>query len=166
MLLDFPIKSRNREGFKYLPRQYIHMFSKPLKKVIKWGRKESPWILHINTGSCNGCDIELLDTLTPRFDIEQLGAKQVSNPRHADILLVTGPVTKQMEPRLKRLYNQTPQPKSVVAIGSCACSGGVFHNCYNTLNGVDEVIPVDVYIPGCPVTPEKISEALKEVNYK
>ena len=117
-------------------------------------------MLHINTGSCNGCDIEIVDSLTPRFDVERFGVRLVDTPRHADVLLVTGPVTRQMAPRLKRLYDQTPEPRYVIAVGTCATSGGVFHSHYNTLGGVDQVIPVDMYIPGCPVAPEALIDAI------
>ena len=129
-------------------------------RLTRWATKRSPWVLHINTGSCNGCDIEIIDALTPRFDVERFGVTLVDTPRHADVLLVTGPVTRQMAPRLKRLYEQTPNPKHVIAVGTCASSGGVFHGHYNTLGGVDQVIPVDMYIPGCPIAPEALVDAI------
>jgi NADH-quinone oxidoreductase B subunit len=129
-------------------------------RLTRWAGKRSPWVLHINTGSCNGCDIEIIDALTPRFDVERFGITLVDTPRHADVLLVTGPVTRQMAPRLKRLYDQTPDPKYVVAVGTCATSGGVFHGHYNTLGGVDNVVPVDMYVPGCPVSPEALIDAI------
>ncbi|HKL30012.1 MAG TPA: NADH-quinone oxidoreductase subunit B family protein [Natrialbaceae archaeon] len=129
-------------------------------RLTGWAGKRSPWVLHINTGSCNGCDIEIVDSLTPRFDVERFGVRLVDTPRHADVLLVTGPVTRQMAPRLKRLYDQTPEPRYVIAVGTCATSGGVFHSHYNTLGGVDQVIPVDMYIPGCPVAPEALIDAI------
>ena len=117
---------------------------------------KSPWILHFDTGSCNGCDIEILACLTPRFDIERFGMLNKGNPKHADVLLVTGPVSQRAKERLKRLYEQMPEPKLVIAVGTCACTGGVFHNCYNIEGGIDKVIPVDVYIPGCAAKPEAI----------
>lgn len=128
--------------------------------LIRWARRRSPWILHFNSGGCNGCDIELLDALTPRFDVERLGILEKATPRHADILVCAGPVTRQVRDRLLRIYEQMPEPKWVVAIGSCACSGGVFQGCYNVLGGVDRVIPVDIYVPGCPCKPEAIIDGL------
>ena len=126
----------------------------------KWARINSPWVLHFNSGSCNGCDIEILATLTPRFDVERLGIKLQASPRQADILLVTGPVTRQARERLLRIYEQMPEPKYVVAIGSCALSGGVFQGCYNVMDGVDNVIPVNAFIPGCPPRPEAIIDGV------
>jgi NADH-quinone oxidoreductase B subunit len=126
----------------------------------KWARVNSPWVLHFNSGSCNGCDIEILATLTPRFDVERFGIKLQASPRQADILLVTGPVTRQARERLLRIYEQMPEPKFVVAIGSCALSGGVFQGCYNVMDGVDNVIPVNAFIPGCPPRPEAIIDGV------
>ena len=126
----------------------------------KWARINSPWVLHFNSGSCNGCDIEILATLTPRFDVERFGIKLQASPRQADILLVTGPVTRQARERLLRIYAQMPEPKYVVAIGSCALSGGVFQGCYNVMDGVDNVIPVNAFIPGCPPRPEAIIDGV------
>lgn len=123
-------------------------------------RLKSPWILHFNCGSCNGCDIEVLACLTPRFDVERFGMLHMGNPKHADILLVTGPANRRNARVLKTLYTQTPEPKVVVAIGTCACSGGIFHNCPNILGGVDKVIPVDVYVPGCAARPEAIIDGV------
>jgi len=131
-----------------------------LEGLVRWARRKSPWILHFNAGGCNGCDIELLDALTPRFDVERLGILEKATPRHADVLVCTGPVTRQARDRLLRIYEQVPEPKWVVAIGSCACSGGVFRGCYNVLGGIDQVIPVDMYVPGCPCKPEAIIDGL------
>ena len=126
----------------------------------KWARVNSPWVLHFNSGSCNGCDIEILATLTPRFDVERFGIKLQASPRQADILLCTGPVTRQARERLIRIYEQMPEPKYVVAIGSCALSGGVFQGCYNVMGGIDQVIPVSAFIPGCPPRPEAIIDGV------
>jgi len=131
-----------------------------VERLLKWARRRSPWVLHFNSGGCNGCDIEILDLLTPRYDVERLGILKEASPRHADILLVTGPVTRQSRDRLRRIYEQMPEPKWVVAIGTCACSGGVFRGSYNVMGGVDQVIPVDVYVPGCPCRPEVIIAGL------
>lgn len=125
-------------------------------RIRNWALANSPWLVHYNSGSCNGCDIEILATLTPRYDLERIGIKLQGSPRHADVLVCTGPVTRQSRDRLQRIYEQMPEPKFVVAVGTCSISGGVFHDCYNILGGIDKVIPVDVYIPGCPPRPEAI----------
>jgi len=131
--------------------------------LLKWARSKSPWLLHFNTGACNGCDIEVVALLTPRYDVERFGVKLEPSPRHADILVVTGPVTKQCEPRLKMIYQQMPAPKFVVAVGACACSGGIFQECYNISRRLDEIIPVDVFIPGCPPKPEAIVQGVAKL---
>jgi NADH-quinone oxidoreductase B subunit len=131
-----------------------------IAKAITWARLKSPWVLHFNSGACNGCDIEVVALLTPRYDVERFGIKLEPSPRHADVLLVTGSVTQQCAERLKRIYDQMPEPKFVVAIGACACSGGVFRGNYNVLDGVDQVIPVNAYIPGCPPKPEAIIDGV------
>ena len=122
--------------------------------------KRALWVYHVNTGSCNGCDIEIVACLTPRYDIERFGIKLVGSPRHADVLLVTGPVTRQMEPRLRRVYAQTPAPKVVIVVGNCGAEGGVFHESYNLVGPVDQIMPVDVYVPGCPPRPEAIVDGV------
>ena len=127
-----------------------------VKKIVTWARIKSPWILHFNTGACNACDIEIIAALTPRYDLERFGVLLKGTPRHADILVCSGPVTKQVEARLKRIYEQMVEPKFVIAVGTCACTGGVFGGCYNVKGGIDTVIPVSVYIPGCPVSPKAI----------
>jgi NADH-quinone oxidoreductase B subunit len=129
-------------------------------KVRAWARLNSIWAIHFNSGSCNGCDIEILATLTPRYDVERFGIKLEGSPRHADVLIVTGPVTRQARERLRRTYEQMPEPKFVISVGSCSISGGVFDGCYNVGSAVDEVVPVDVFIPGCPPRPEAIVDGI------
>ncbi|HEY9076789.1 MAG TPA: NADH-quinone oxidoreductase subunit B family protein [Anaerolineaceae bacterium] len=131
-----------------------------LDRVRTWARVNSPWAIHYNSGSCNGCDIEILATLTPRYDLERFGVKLQGSPRHADILICTGPVTRQSRDRLLRIYEQMPDPKFVVAVGSCGSSGSTFTGCYNIIGSIDEVLPVDAYIPGCPPRPEAIIDGL------
>lgn len=133
---------------------------KMIKRIINWARIKSPWILHFNTGACNACDIEIIATLTPRYDLERFGIQLKGTPRHADILLCSGPVTRQVEDRLIRIYEQTPEPKFVVAVGTCACTGGVFDGCYNIRGGINSVIPVSAYIPGCPASPKAIIDGI------
>jgi NADH-quinone oxidoreductase B subunit len=136
------------------------MWKQVLNQVQDWSRLNSLWAIHFNSGSCNGCDIEILATLTPRYDVERFGIKLKGSPRHADILIATGPVTRQARERLLRVYEQIPAPKFVVAVGTCSISGGAFLGCYNTLGGIDQVIPVDVFIPGCPPRPEAIVDGI------
>jgi NADH-quinone oxidoreductase B subunit len=132
-------------------------------QVRSWSRLNSIWAVHFNSGSCNGCDIEILATLTPRYDVERLGIRLKGSPRHADVLLVTGPVTRQGRERLLRTYEQMPEPKFVVSIGTCSLSGGVFEGSYNIIGSVDAVIPVDLYIPGCPPRPEAIIDGIVQL---
>lgn len=122
--------------------------------------KKSPWILHYDGTSCNGCDIEVLTCLTPLYDVERFGVINTGNPKHADILLITGSVNEQNIPVVKQLYEQMAKPKVVVAVGTCANSGGIFADCYNVAGGVDKVIPVDVYVPGCAARPEAIIDGV------
>ena len=126
-------------------------------KLVKKVLSKSPWISHLNAGSCNGCDIEIVAALSPRYDLERFGITLQGSPRHADVLICTGAVTRLMAPRLRQIYHQMSDPKFVVAVGGCGISGGVYHNCYNVLGGIDKVIPVDLYIPGCPPRPEAIA---------
>ena len=121
---------------------------------------KSPWLLHYNASSCNGCDIEILAALTPVYDVERFGIINTGNPEHADIFVVTGGVNEQNKVVLKNIYDQIPEPKVVVAVGICASSGGVFRECYNISGGVDTIIPVDVYVPGCSVRPEALIEGI------
>jgi ech hydrogenase subunit C len=121
---------------------------------------KSPWVLHYDASSCNGCDIEVLACLTPVYDVERLGLVNTGNPKHADVFLVTGGVNEQNRDVVQTLYGQMLEPKVVVAIGACACSGGVFRDCYNIHGGVDTAIPVDVYVPGCAARPQAIIEGV------
>ena len=123
-------------------------------------RKKSPWILHYNAGGCNGCDIEILACLGPKYDIERFGMINTGNPKQSDILLVTGPVTKRSRERLVEVYAQMPEPKVVVSCGACACTGGVFRGMYNCEGGIDQYIPVDVYVCGCGSRPEQIIDGV------
>ncbi len=128
----------------------------------------SLWVFHLNSGACNGCDIEILDVLTPYYDAERLGVKLVGTPRHAHALLVTGPLTRQCYHAVLKAYKAMPEkPRVVIAIGTCACSGGIFYDSYSIFRtdpedsvprtgGIDQAIPVDVYVPGCPPRPEEI----------
>ena len=131
-----------------------------LNRLIHTARVKSPWLLHYDCSSCNGCDIEVLACLTPVYDIERFGIINVGNPMHADILLVTGTVNYRNRRVLLNLFDQMPDPKVVVAIGACALSGGIFREAYNVVGGVDRVIPVNVYVPGCPAKPEAIIDGV------
>jgi len=122
--------------------------------------KKSPWVIHYDASSCNGCDIEVLACLMPNFDVERFGIINTGNPKHADIFLVTGSVNVQNAPVVRNIYAQMPDPKVVVAIGICGTSGGIFRECYNVLGGIDTVIPVDVYVPGCAARPEAIIDGV------
>ena len=131
-----------------------------LKKIVTWARIKSPWILHFNSGACNACDIEVIAALMPRYDVERFGVQLKGVPRHADVLVCSGPVTRQIRERLVRIYEQMAEPKFVVAVGTCACSGGVFKDCYSVSGGIDTVIPVSAYIPGCPASPSAIIDGV------
>ena len=123
-----------------------------LNKVL--GR--SLHIREVDAGSCNGCELEIVGLNSPVYDIERFGIHFVASPRHADMLLVTGPVSRNMELALRKTYDATPEPRLVVAVGACGCSGGIFGQNYASLGGVDKVIPVDVYVPGCPPNPHAL----------
>jgi len=147
---------------KGLPRA----FRVALDRAALWSRINSPWLVHFNSGSCNGCDIEILATLAPRYDLERFGVKLQGSPRHADVLICTGPVTRLARDRLLRTYEQMPVPKFVIAVGSCSITGGAFHGCYNIVGDIGDVIPVDVYIPGCPPRPEAIIDGVVQLLTK
>jgi ech hydrogenase subunit C len=122
--------------------------------------KRSPWIIHYDGTSCNGCDIEVLASLAPKYDIERLGVINTGNPKHADIFLITGSMNDQNREVVQNIYEQMPDPKVVIAIGICATSGGIFNECYNVIGGVNKVLPVDIYVPGCAARPESIIDGV------
>src|SRR6195256_97897 len=117
-------------------------------------------IRHVDAGSCNGCELEINSLNNPYYNLEGLGIRFVASPRHADLLLVTGPVSKHMEVALRRTYEATPDPKLVVAIGDCGCTGGIFGESYASRGRVSNVIPVDVAVPGCPPSPTRILQGI------
>ncbi len=126
--------------------------------------RKSPWVMHYDGSSCNGCDIEVLACLTPVYDAERLGVINTGNPKHADILLITGGVNYQNESVVKQLYEQMSDPKVVVAVGVCAATGGVFRECYNIKGGIDTTIPVDIYVPGCAARPQAIIDGIMKAK--
>jgi len=128
--------------------------------LVSLSRRRSPWLFHLNTGSCNGCDIELAACLSPRYDIEHLGALLQGSPRHADVLCISGPVTRGTETAIKTIYGQIPAPKVVVAIGSCPASGCVFAGSPLILASLEGILPVDVFVPGCPPRPGAIIDGV------
>lgn len=121
---------------------------------------KSPWIIHYDASSCNGCDIEVLACLTPMYDVERFGILNIGSPKHADIFVITGSVNEQNKEVILNIYNQMPDPKVVIAVGICAASGGIFKDCYNVSGGVDKILPVDVYVPGCAARPEAIIDGV------
>jgi ech hydrogenase subunit C len=122
--------------------------------------KRSPWVIHYDASSCNGCDIEVVASFTPLYDLERLGVINTGNPKHADIFLVTGSVNAQNVKVIRTIFEQMPEPRVVVAVGICATSGCVFRECYNVRGGVDTVLPVDLYVPGCAARPESIIDGV------
>ena len=144
-----------------LPGPSVEESAATLRNRIKGLLGRSLHVRQVDAGSCNGCELEIIATTNPVFDLERFGIHFVASPRHADLLLVTGPVTRNMEIALQRTYEATPEPRVVVAVGACGCSGGIFgERTYASLGGVDRVVPVDVYIPGCPPRPHAILKGL------
>ena len=133
-----------------------------LDKLVSQARQRSPWLFHLNTGGCNGCDIELVACLTPRYDVEQLGIRLEGSPRHADVLCVSGPVTRNTRAALEAIYAQMPDPKVVVAIGSCPASCNAFAGSPLMAGPLPRIVPVDVYVPGCPPRPDAIIEGIAQ----
>jgi Ni,Fe-hydrogenase III small subunit len=131
-------------------------------KLVQLSRRKSPWVYVLNAGSCNGCDIEIGACLSPRYDLEQIGALRQGSPKHADILLITGPLTLRSEEAVRSIYAQIPEPKAVVAVGSCPATGNVFAGSPTVEDGVLHVIPVDVFVPGCPPRPQAILAGVLE----
>ena len=127
-----------------------------LKSLCQKMFGRSLWVYHANSGGCNGCDIEVLNVLTPYYDVERFGIKLVGSPRHADVMLCQGPAMRSTARALKRAYEAMPAPKLVFAIGSCACGGGSWFDSYSVIGPVEQVLPVNYYIPGCPPRPEAI----------
>ena len=132
----------------------------PWQKLMQTARARSPWVYCLNTGACNGCDIEIAASLTPRYDAEQLGVRREGSPKHADILVVSGPLTLRTRDALLDIYYQIPRPKIVVAIGSCPASGNVFAGSPTVLGPIDQFIPVDVFVAGCPPRPQAILQGI------
>lgn len=132
------------------------------QKLIDKSMAKSPWIFHINAGSCNGCDIELVSVLTPRYDAERLGFRLTGTPRQADIVVVSGPITLQTRDRLVRTLAQVPEPRVVVSLGSCPRSGNVFKGSYAVDGPLDKWTPVDISVGGCTPKPEAIVAALAQ----
>ncbi len=127
-----------------------------LSDLCKKAFPRSLWVYHANSGGCNGCDIEVLNVLTPYYDAERFGIKLVGSPRHADVMLCQGPATRATAKALRRAWEAMPAPKLVFAVGSCACGGGIWHDSYSVLGPVEKAVPVDYYILGCPPRPEAI----------
>jgi len=150
--------------------QSVEETGKALKEKIAILFGRSLHIREVDAGSCNGCEVEISALNNPVYDIERFGVHFVASPRHADMLLVTGPVTRNMEVALRQTYDATPNPKLVVAVGACAIGGGIFGQSYASCGGVDTVLPVDVYIPGCPPRPEAllhgILQAINQIPQK
>lgn len=121
----------------------------------------SPWLYRINAGSCNGCDVELATTACiPRYDVERLGCQYCGSPKHADIVLITGPLTMKVKEKVLRVYQEIPEPKVTVAIGICPISGGLFRDSYAIAGPMDSYLPIDVNVPGCPPRPQAIIEGI------
>lgn len=131
-----------------------------LEDLVKKSKTKSPWLFHLNTGSCNGCDIELISLLTPRYDVERFGIKLTGTPRQADIVIVSGPLTTQSKERALRVLSQVPEPKVVVSLGSCPMSGNVFKGSYSVEAPLDKFVHVDVSVAGCPPKPEAMIDGI------
>ena len=135
----------------------------PVRNIFTWGYRESPWILHFGI-MC--CALEMAAAGGPRFDMERFGIISRSSPRQCDVLIINGPISQKVAPRIIRIYEQMPEPKWVIAMGECAISGGPFWETYNVIEGVDKIIPVDIYIPGCPARPEAMLDGFLKLRKK
>lgn len=133
---------------------------------MKGALTKSLWLFHVSAGSCNNCDIEILDCFTPRFDVERFGIQLVASLRHADGLIITGAMNRKAVPHLKRVYAQAPRPCLVIAVGQCAMSQQMFKDSYNVAQPLDKILPVDLYIPGCPPKPEAIIDGIVKLINK
>ncbi len=133
-----------------------------LQRLVRYARRRSPWLFHVNTGGCNGCDVELVACLTPRYDVEQLGIRLEGSPRHADVLCISGPVTRGARAALETIYAQVPEPKAVVALGSCPATCNVFAGSPAIEGPLERIVPVDVFVPGCPPRPDAIIEGIAQ----
>ena len=142
------------------PDEALRQIEQKLGEVILKHFGRALAIRHVDAGSCNGCELEIHACNSPYYNLERLGMKFVASPRHADLLLVTGPVSRNMEIAVKRTYDATPDPKFVVALGDCGCSGGIFGESYASRGRVANVIPVDVAVPGCPPAPSAILQGI------
>jgi Ni,Fe-hydrogenase III small subunit len=142
------------------PDEQLRVLAQRLDEAVLKHFGRSLAIRHVDAGSCNGCELEIHAANSPYYNLERLGIKFVASPRHADLLLVTGPVSRNMEEALRRTYDATPEPKLVVAIGDCGCTGGIFGESYASCGRVANVIPVDVAVPGCPPTPVAILQGI------
>jgi Ni,Fe-hydrogenase III small subunit len=160
----FDVDASGRAAFRRLeaqPGPDLEASADRLRERIRGRLGRSLHVRQVDAGSCNGCELEIAATANPVFDLERFGIHFVASPRHADLLLVTGPVTRNMEIALRRTYEATPEPRVVVAVGACGCSGGIFgEGTYAAVGGVDRVLPVDVYVPGCPPRPQAILNGL------
>lgn len=156
---NFELAEKSRDALRFSPLQNEESLERIGQRIGDKAHKlfgRSLQIREVDAGSCNGCDYETNGLNNPFNDLERFGIHFVASPRHADMLLVTGPVVRNMEHALLRTYQAAPEPKLVVAVGACACSGGIFKDSYAARNGVDTVLPVDVYVPGCPPRPQAI----------